>query len=394
MPVDFWALPARVTVPDERQALVPWLIGLVVVVAAGAAISIALWPAGRPTQTSWFWLRAFLLPFIVWFVAYGSSRFLHAHRKCNVQADNAAVDRKEQHLHDDAGVPLAVIGQSWCFSGAANRNSLEDAMKAREPVDTVALVGPDKPFFRGSTADEKRRHAALLEWLLVELITPFATNLKEARNVEVSLCLDSLLTADTARSVISRAWTRLGLKHASSVQLPGSMSLYAIDGWLDRRTGRAGHLVIAVQLRSAISGGLPPGKAEAGVAVLLTGALDESGEPIAAVRAHRPTGSTAGSLEKGIAHALQWANCAAHAVETLWDAGLDEPLATAFRSLEGSVHNAPSIELARTIGDAGIAAPWLALAFSAARTQENAGAQLILDQDDGDLVAMICRKKI
>ncbi|TKC78926.1 hypothetical protein FAZ69_31295 [Trinickia terrae] len=396
MPIDFDALPARTTVPNERTAVVPWLIALVLIVA----ISIATWPAGRSTQSPWFWIRAFVMPSLVWLVLYSGWRFVSAHRRRNALADNEAIDRKEKRLHGDASVPMAVIGQSWCFSGDAEKNKLKDAMTAREPADTPeeprGLVIPDKAFFQGNHADEAWRQEIILEWLLVELVKPLKARLRGSTNPNASkiwLSIDSVLTAEATKMTIARAWTTLGLKLPVSVQLIRTMSLYSIDDWLDKRLQMPVHLVIAVQLRGAISGGMQAGEAEAGVAVLLGQASGDLPDQTLTICAHRPIRSEAATLDEGIANALRWGHCSDGNIDTLWDTGLQEPLAQAFKNLESSVNDAPVVELARTIGDVGVAAPWLALALAAARAKENAGAQLILDQQDGDVVAMICRKK-
>jgi len=70
MPIDFDALPERTEIPDEQQAIAPWLIALFVIMVVGAALSIATWPADRPTHAPWFWIRSFGLPFLTWLFAY------------------------------------------------------------------------------------------------------------------------------------------------------------------------------------------------------------------------------------------------------------------------------------------------------------------------------------
>lgn len=396
MPIDFDALPDRVSVPGEKKALVPWLIALVLIVAAGAAASIAAWPAGRSTQIPWFWMRAFGLPVLLWLTLYSVWRFVNANRRRNALEDNAAIDRKEQQLHDDASVPFRVVGQCWRVSGWDGKPRVEDAMKKRESPAWVGLVIPDRPFFPGNHADEVLRHAALLEWLLVEMLSPLAHEIGNGAGTAISLGLDSLLPAADVRAVISRAWMKLGLRHAEKVELLQVTSLYVIDGWLDERSRRPHHLAIAVQLRGAISGGLQTGQAEAAAAVLLHRASGEStveAESETIVFAHRPAKASIESFDEGAARALRWGSGGGKAITAVWNAGLGEPLATAFRSTKLLMGNASTVELSQTVGDAGIAAPWLALAFAAERARAGAGAQLIMDQQDGDLVAMVCRKK-
>jgi hypothetical protein len=394
MPVDLGALPDRVKVPDEQRALVPWLIALVLILAAGAAASILTWPDGRSTQTPWFWMRAFGLPALLWLSVYSAWRFVNAHRRRNALEDNAAIDRKEQRLHDDASVPFTVIGQSWRLSSWDDKQRAEDAMKNRESTDWVGFVIPDRPFFPGNHADEVLRHAALLEWLLVEMVSPLAHEIKDGRKTAIWLRLDSLLPTDDTRAVISRAWATLGLLHPEKVQLLEMMSLYAIDGWLDECRRQPRHLAIAVQLRGAISGGLQTGQAEAAAALLLQRMSADSADSESVVFAHRPAKASIESFDEGVANALRWGNGDSDPISAVWNAGLSEPLAKAFKSMKLPMNNAATVELTRTVGDAGIAASWLALALAAERAGAGAGAQLIMDQQDGDLVATVCRKKI
>lgn len=394
MPVNFEALPARRVIPNTRRPTLLLLITLIAIMAAGATISIATWPAERPTQTPWFWVRSFGLPFLAWLLIYSGWRFLGANHLQNTLADNAAIDRQEEQLHTDASVPFAVIEQSWRFSGVVGQSSVEEATRSRESEEITGLVIPDRPFFRGNRADEVERHTALLEWLLVELVGPLALDLKASRRTKIWLGLDSTLSSESAEAAIARAWTALGLEGVEEVQLLESLPLYTIDGWLDTSTGHMRHLVLAIQLRGAISGEMQPGQAEAGVAVLLGDVLVGLRNATALAYAHRPTRSDMESIPSGVANALRWGRCSDGSVDVVWNAGLAEPLLKAFKSLGGAVNDAPAVEVTQTIGNAGVATPWLALALAAANAKEGAGTHLILDQQEGDLVAMVCRRKV
>jgi hypothetical protein len=88
-----------------------------------------------------------------------------------------------------------------------------------------------------------------------------------------------------------------------------------------------------------------------------------------------------------------WGRCGDSKVDTRWDTGLAGPLAKALKSLTSPVNDASAVKLAQTIGDAGVATPWLSVALGAQRAKETSGTQLILNQQDGELVTMICRKK-
>lgn len=394
MPVNFEALPTRTVVPNTRRSILLSLIGLIAMMAAGVTISLATWPAERPTQTQWFWIRSVGLPFLAWLLAYSGWRFLGANQLQNAVADNAAIDRQEDQLHAEARVPFAVIEQSWRFSGVVGQSNVEEATRGRESAEITGLVIPDRPFFRGNRADEVERHAALLEWLLVELVGPLAHELKVPRMTKIWLALDSTLSSEEAEAAIARAWIALGLERAEEVQLLETLPPYTVDGWLDASARHTRHLVLAVQLRGAISGEMQLGQAEAGVAVLLGDTLDGLRNATALAYAHRPTRSDMESIPIGVANALRWGHCSDESVDAVWNTGLAEPLVKAFKSLGGAVNDAPAVELTQTIGNAGVATPWLALALAAANAKEGAGTQLILDQQEGDLVAMVCRRKV
>jgi hypothetical protein len=56
MPIDFNRVPLRVEVPPPPQpSMIVWIVLLVLALGAGARLTITLWPAGRPTNTLWFW---------------------------------------------------------------------------------------------------------------------------------------------------------------------------------------------------------------------------------------------------------------------------------------------------------------------------------------------------
>lgn len=399
MPLEFDALPARVPVPNAQSATVPWLIALVAIVAAGAALSIATWATNRPTQTPWFWTRAFGLPFLAWLAFYSGWWLVLANRRRNALIDNAAIHRKENHLHDAASVPLVVVGQSWCFSGLPERNRLADAMRAREQEDNVeagVLVMPNKPFFLGNYADEALRHSSVLEWLLINLITPLAEHLRTGAHshaIAMELCIHSVLTQERVRHALTTACTALGLKQPEKVRLLDAMPLYSIDHWLDERTHVPLRLAIAVQLRGAISDGLKVGQAEAGVAVLLANPPLDEPIPAGAICVHRPARGPVESINASISNALRWGGCSDSKLDTQWDAGLIEPLPKVLESVATRMNHARVVKLLETIGDAGVATPWLSLALAAQRASEVSGGQMVLDQQGNEFVATICRKK-
>jgi hypothetical protein len=374
-------------------------MALLIVLTAGAFLSATTWPAERSTQTLWFWIRTLGLPFLAWLALFSGWLFLLGNRLRNALADNAAIDLKERRLHEDASVPFTVVGQSWCLSGVPEHNRVEDAMSVGEQEGdrdaTGALVIPEHPFVRGNYSDEVFRHASVLEWLLVKLIKPLANQLPAGTNpnsIAAQLRIDSELPPEGVRQSVVRAWAALGMTWPETVQLVDSMSLYSLDDWLDKRARSPLRLAIAVQLRGAISGGLQAGQAEGGAALLLAD-LPHPSNQTDVVCVHRPARSPIEALDTGISNAMRWGHCDDSKIAMRWGTGLAEPLAKALKSLDSPVSDAPFINLARTIGDVGVATPWLSVALAAHQALGSSGPQMILDQHDGELVAVICRKK-
>jgi Uncharacterized protein conserved in bacteria (DUF2345) len=67
MPIDFARVPPRVAVPEPpRPSKLLWAVQLGVVMCLGAALAIFLWPAGRPTNTLWFWFCVIGYPMFAW----------------------------------------------------------------------------------------------------------------------------------------------------------------------------------------------------------------------------------------------------------------------------------------------------------------------------------------
>src|SRR6266702_5118384 len=126
MPIDFARVPPRVAVPEAPQpSRLRWAILLVMTMCLGAALAIALWPAGRPTDTVWFWLCVIVYPALAWaFLLCCRLAYSYARRSSAI-AHNTVSEGEEENCHKLASEPLVVLGHGWCFSADDQENSVE-----------------------------------------------------------------------------------------------------------------------------------------------------------------------------------------------------------------------------------------------------------------------------
>ncbi|MDM8359319.1 hypothetical protein [Pandoraea communis] len=397
MPVDFDSLPKYQEVRVPKHSMVLWLLAFVIVEGAGVLLGLMLWPADLPAQTPWFWIRILGAPLLLYIVIFFANRFLAFHRLLNTLADNTAIDAKRDTMHKEASIPLAVIDSAWRFSSTDAENTLSVALKPSGSPDEKslrALSRPDRQYYPGNRQDEKERHAALFEWLLIDLLTPLMPALQHASRVGVSLFIGSLLPPKVVEDILAKALGTLKMRPSFSIEVCTEGSLLPVDKWLDQRESGHMRLAIAAQLCGAISGDMRIDQSEAGAALLFCPISPNQQQEAHLAHVHRPATGGADDAEALFTNALRWGNCRDDKVETVWLGGLAKPLEEAFRGLENPAVPANEIALSNTIGDAGVAAPWLALALSCAAANESGKAQLILDERDGDLVALICRKQV
>ncbi|SAL17037.1 hypothetical protein AWB69_00901 [Caballeronia udeis] len=102
-----------------------WSIAFVVLLAAGGAATVLLWPKHVPTNDWQFWTTLVVLPtalatFIVSrrFSAYEAS-------KLDVQAKNDVVGAYNQSVFDAASKPFAVLAAAYRFSCDRKDNALD-----------------------------------------------------------------------------------------------------------------------------------------------------------------------------------------------------------------------------------------------------------------------------
>ncbi|MGF6413155.1 hypothetical protein [Paraburkholderia sp. MM5482-R1] len=412
MPIDFARIPPRIPVPAPPQlSKTVWLVLLGVVLCLGAALTIFLWPKGRPTNTVWFWFCVVGYPMLAWaFLLCCRLGYLYARRSGAIAA-NRVSDHETEKCHALASEPLALLGHAWCFSSDHDENGIEGlvdgslvlrprASRAEPNTDVSArwLELPDQQFHAGNELTEHARHQAVCNWLLVRLIDSLAPQLMAlpARTtLQVESSLHSVLEDTDVRALLQQ------LVSAKSPSLrvtmtppPAPSSVFQADAWFDRMRPPVVHLLVAVRLRNAVSERLQDGVAEAGVALLLghpSLAKTMTGNP--PLLLHRPARGPVDTVGETLGHAMRWGKAASTRVKTVWSHGLSPELEVAIKSASKLDGQRSKIDLKTTVGDCGAAGGWLATALAAELAARTGDPQLVLTPDGGDLIALVCRKQ-
>ncbi|KUY84498.1 hypothetical protein [Burkholderia sp. RF4-BP95] len=411
MPVDFNRVPPRVAVPPAPQpSVLVWTSLLVLMMGAGAALAIMLWPAGAPTNTLWFGFCLAGYPFMAWafllcaWLGYGYVR------RNQAIAFNRISDEAEQRCHAVAGRPLAILGHAWCFAADDSENSLEGILTGTElaklrPSGAVAdteinarwLDIPEMHFQPGNELAEHIRHHAVCTWLLERLIDrllPQLQRLPPQTKLQIELHHRSRLKSEAVevqlREVLSK---RVAVLKVDIVPGEHTIPLFRTDAWHDKRDVNTAHLMIAVELRDAISAVLSDGVAEAGVALLVGHPRVTSSATPVGLWLHRPAKGAFDAAARTIELAARWGRSSCDRLRTVWGHGLTGDKVSAVRQAALFPNETRWIALESSVGDCSGAGAWLAVVLAAENAQTTGDPQLVLCGEDEGLIALMCRKQ-
>jgi hypothetical protein len=413
MPIDFARVPPRGVVSEPpRPSKLVWAILLGVVMCLGAALTIFLWPAGRPTNTVWFWFCVLGYPMFAWvFLLCCHLGYCYA-RRSEAIANNRVSAAEELKCHELASEPLALLGHAWCFSCDDRENSVDGLIdgsvkmgarpsRAEPGFDVVArwLEIPDKPFYAGNELAEHARHRVVYDWLLGRLLDNMRSELAAlpARtSLHVDLCVQSAIALADLRArsqeIISVKMPTLRVTVNASEE---HLSMYRTDEWHDTLKPLEAHLLIAIQLRNAVSERLLNGVAETGVALLL-GRPDLvrnlPGEETS-LRLHRPAIGAPNAVSETLELATRWGQTGSTDVKIVWSHGLCAELVRSVKSSPQLGEQKPWVDLGATVGSCDGTGAWLATALAAEHTALTGDPQLVLTQEGSNLIALVCRKQ-
>lgn len=410
MPIDFRRIPPKTVVPElPRWSVTKWTALFVAIVGGGAILALYMWPTSRPTDTAWFWVRIVGYPLLAWIFLW-STTLAGAHARRSVAfAKNEVSERYELACHAQASRPLAILGHAWRFSADDMENNVnaivagDVGMAARtsaafpKSATTARWIAiPEKPFYPGNELSEHSRHEVISGWLIDDLLDPLRGDLGRlapGTRIRVRPIVASSLAPEEVCAGIGerlRDWFP-DLSIAMSKE-NDALTLSNIDAWADDLSPAQAQLLVAIQLRRAISEELPECSAEAGVALLI-GPPSDDVSTAAGLHLHRPAMGDATSASEVSALATRWGRSNATDIGVVWSSALTSEVMTQLRSTSVAGDNATWIDLHNTIGDCGYAAPWLGVALAADRAARTGSSQLFIAQEGDQITALVCRKQ-
>lgn len=203
----------------------------------------------------------------------------------------------------------------------------------------------------------------------------------ENTSLAVILDISSSLSFPAVQEIWQEAWQESGVTCA--VEYVGSNGTGVISQWLDHRIkDEAMLLIVGLQIDPIDSNNT----AEAAVALLLGNRLtQEALEPLGLL--HRPDASSPGELSEGMNMAAYHVPLKGKIVKNLWLAGLTggqhaEVIACQNAHPAQSVADDSVISLDRSMGHAGAAAPWLAIAAATEIARQTQSPQMIICGDN------------
>ncbi|WER48214.1 hypothetical protein CupriaWKF_25795 [Cupriavidus sp. WKF15] len=413
MPVDFGRVPPRVAVPPPpRLSVLVWALLLVVIMGVGAALTITLWPARVPLDAL-FWLCCVGYAPLLW----GCLLFLrlgHGHLQCRQTiADNAASDRIEAGCHAEAGVPLAVLGHAWCFAGDEKENDVDGIVSGATLLDLRSsgtapgtdvqarwLEIPGQRFPPGNARAEVVRQQVIGDWLLdqlIERIRPGLLALPADCDLHVHLSLQAMRKPEELRGRLEARIAAIApALRITTMASASDVSLFEVDAWHDSMTPHEVHLLVAIQLRPAISKLLANGVAEAGTALLVARPGVASNMPAsgAALHLHRPAKGSFDDASQAMILAARWGQIADTPVPTIWAYALTEDATRQIKAAPDVSPQAKWIDIDTVVGDCADAGAWLATALAIEQASRTGFPQAVLSQHGNDIVALVCRKQV
>ena len=338
-------------------------------------------------------------------------RFGYAHvLRAGAIANNRVSENEERKCHVLASAPLAVLGHASRFPCDDQENAIEGLVdgsvrmttrssrtKPRLDVNARWLDIPDKPFYAGNELGEQARHRMVCDWLLDKLLNDLSAGLAGLpahTALHVDLCVQSACDLANVRTrlqeLIAARIPTLRVTVTASEEHP---SLFQVDAWHDNAKPREAHLLIAIQLRKAISERLQDGVAETGVALLL-GHPDIAPSPTTSLHLHRPTIGASDVVSRTLELAARWGHADSTHIKTVWSHALSKELMGSVKSLPPFGERKQWVDLVATVGTCDGAGAWLATAFAAERASVTDDPQLVLTQEGNDLIALVCRKQL
>lgn len=408
MAVDFSLLPKESDEVIARPSRLLWsFVGTLIALAIALGI-LLLWPKDEPTNTLRFWLTLIAYPIGVSLLLV-LRRFSHYEgRVLDVLLQREAARECNERIFAAAARPLLLLGSAYRFSAEPRENASSCVRSGAVSLKTRESVAPDgdpararwievpgmSPDARISDSD---RQFALARWLFSELLSDLQTGIRalpHGIDLQVRLQVSGELQRAAYEALWNECWAEKKLPRMRIAEQRAPAGISMIDSWLDQILAgneQCARLIVAIQMHPVLSESPPSGSAEAGVALLLTpDVLASKLGTTARTRVHRPVRGTLDNPTPMVANALKWGGVTPAAVPSGWQAGFNAEQSGRVR--EASLHlglEAPITDIDQTVGNAGAAVPWLAMACAADSLSGQAATQIVLTSEEDSMVAAV-----
>lgn len=373
-------LPERYPRPNSLN-FSRWLIALVAMLSVSVILMRIF---GRYVENLYFWKLAIGLPVALWSVLFFSRLLLWALQDSKA---NAFDKQREQWILQEtrkARRVLQVLNATF-ITGHSSVNQ-KDAAIAMQNNDSIIVSQVDRD---GNESTRMSQVASsphdLPEFVITNIFSqliadiPFS-QIPEKVPLVVVFDITTSLPLGNIRHYWDEAWQKNNIPHP--VEYGEGSGLSVIDRWLNIRiTDNAMLLIVGLQFNPSDS----DNTAEAGVALLLGNRLTQDAlDPLALL--HRPDASPPGELSEGMNMAAWNVPLKGNIVKNLWLAGLTggqhaEVIACQNAHPAQSVADDSVISLDRSMGHAGAAAPWLAIAAATEIARQTQYPQMIICGD-------------
>lgn len=339
---------------------------------------------GRYIDNSHFWMFAIGTPFVVWIVTFGFRMWIWSLQDSKA---NGFDQRREQWILSEtrrARRALQVLNTTFITAHQED----EQRYVAVDMLNNNSIIisqsdwkGEKSMRLSRITAEPEDTPGLVISRLFSELIADLPVHqFPENASLVVILDISSSLSFRAVRDIWQEAWQESGLTCA--VEYVDSNGLEVVNHWLDHRIkDKAMLLIVGLQIDPVVSNNT----AEAAVALLLGNRLtQEALEPLALL--HRPDPAPSGELREGMNMAAWNVPLKENIVKNLWLAGLTgkqraEVIECQNAHPAQSVEDEAVISLDISMGHAGAAAPWLAIAAATEIARQTQSPQMIICGD-------------
>jgi len=358
-----------------------WIAILVVMLAISMIFMLIF---GRYIDNSHFWMFAIGTPLVIWIVSFVFRMWLWSLQDSKA---NGFDRRREQWILSEtrrARRALQVLNTTFITAHQGDEHS----SVAVEMLNNHSIIisqsdwkGEKSKRLSRITIEPEDTPGLVISRLFSELIADLPVDqFPENASLVVILNISSSLSFPAVRDIWQEVWQESGI--TCVVEHIDSNGPGVISHWLDHRIkDEAMLLIVGLQIDPVVSNN----SAEAAVALLLGNRLTQQAlEPLALL--HRPDAAPAGELSEGMSMAAYNVPLKENIVKNLWIAGLTgeqraEVIACQTAHPAQSVEDETVISLDTSMGNAGAAAPWLAIAAATEIARQTQTPQMIICGD-------------